>query len=105
MCVNSRAWDWNSYDFAGESLPTQPMGYPMKTNCKPDHTEKPFHNSVISFQGYVSRRVGNMRSVILDDQDISLDKIFGVPKAAKDSADKAIGETGLNVRSESDKYL
>jgi hypothetical protein len=65
----------------------------MKTSRKPDRPDIPLHSSVVGFQGNTSRsrRQNSLRSVMLENNVVNTDKIFGATQAIRKSIEETFG--------------
>lgn len=68
----------------------------MKHGLSDSH--ETWHALIIKSNGGISRRVGNMRSVILEEKLANTDKIFGMASSAQKSINEVFDEGAKNTR-------
>jgi len=65
----------------------------MNQTFKSDRSAKAAQKSVTSLQGDISRHVGNMRAMTLENIDMNTDQILGAASAVQESINKTFGQT------------
>jgi len=68
-------------------------GYSMHLPKQSDSSAKIPKTSGTRFEGDVFRRIGNIRSVTLDNKNLNLDRIFGMTRSVQNSFDQIFGSS------------
>lgn len=77
----------------------------MNKNFTSSHPGTASQASIIGFRGNTSRRIGGMRSVILESKITNTDHIFGAVRTFQGSFEETFGKTANDIDLEADEEM
>jgi hypothetical protein len=91
--------------FIGGFLPIQPKGFSMTTNLnfKPDHSGMASQASTRSYRGDVSRRLGDIRAVSLEERAINTHHIFSTASVTQELIEETFGKLSHDAQLKADR--